>query len=190
MTASTDSLFTTYITQTIAKEGGARYTNDPADAGGETKWGVTSAMARSAGYTGAMADMPEDVALNIYKVFFWQQPGFDAISVLNGTLGAMLLDLGVNNGTSWPSKWLQRSLNVLNGNQSNWKDIPVDGQAGAMTRLAVSSLIKMRGNEGIRVLCASIRALAGVRYIELAEADRSQARFEFGWLSQRAFPAQ
>lgn len=49
----------------MANEG--RYSNDPADPGGETMWGITKTVARQCGYTGPMRHMPLEVARRIYR---------------------------------------------------------------------------------------------------------------------------
>ena len=52
------------IEATVQKEGG--YSNNPNDSGGETMWGITAAVAREVGYTGAMKDMTRAQAIAIY----------------------------------------------------------------------------------------------------------------------------
>lgn len=182
--------FVNYIGATVVKEGGERYTNDPADRGGPTKWGITQVRARAAGFSGDMRSMTRDEAMCIYWVFFWVQPGYDKVNAVAPSLAASMLDLGVNNGTGWPGKWLQRALNVLNQQAVSWPDITVDGGIGLMTVGALKALIAVRGSEGVRVLDRILHAFAGVRYVELAEDEPTQERFEFGWLSQRAFPVE
>ncbi len=181
--------FDSYMTPILAKEGGGTFTNDPTDHGGATIWGITETTARAFGYTGMMQSMTRDQAMAIYRSRFWQQPMLDKMAVVSERLAVLMLDLGINCGSGVPGKFVQRVLNVLNQNGSAWPDVTVDGVAGAMTRAAVAALIRARGSEGIRVLMAAVQAQAGVRYIELAEGDSTQERFEYGWLSQRAFPA-
>lgn len=54
-----------YLDELIKREGG--YVNNPADRGGETKYGITEAVARTNGFKGNMKDLPLDVAKAIYK---------------------------------------------------------------------------------------------------------------------------
>ena len=68
---SIDSL----IDGVIGREG--RYSNNPADTGGETMWGITIAVARANGYNGPMKAMPRDVAKSIYMNKYVVGPGFD-----------------------------------------------------------------------------------------------------------------
>lgn len=189
MSDATDKLFESYISNTLLKEGGEKYTNDPADHGGATKWGVTENRARSAGYRGDMHDLTKADALHIYKLFFWEQPMFDKIALIAPRIGSLLLDLGINYGPTVPSRFLQRSLNALNNMATLYPDLTVDGVAGAATRYALTRYLSRRGTEGEEVLAKTIQALAAYRYVELAEANPTQERFLYGWLSQRAFGA-
>ncbi|MCZ3110867.1 hypothetical protein NYZ20_18695, partial [Acinetobacter baumannii] len=47
------------------------YSNNPADPGGETMWGVTLTVARASDYTGPMKDLPRDTAKAIYRAQYW-----------------------------------------------------------------------------------------------------------------------
>ncbi|MGJ3630121.1 glycosyl hydrolase 108 family protein [Sphingomonas sp. MMS24-JH45] len=53
------------IEEVLANEGGVN-ANDPRDAGGETMFGITKAVARADGYTGPMRDLPRQRAFDIY----------------------------------------------------------------------------------------------------------------------------
>jgi lysozyme family protein len=179
--------FLAYITPTLGVEGG--YSNHPSDKGGETRWGITVARARAAGYTGPMQDMPRETAVEIYRLFYWTQPGFDRIHAIDGPLGLLLLDLGINFGQARVGAFLQRALNVLNARGKAWPDITVDGACGAMTRAALAAFVQQRGAEGRRVLHSMVRAMASVRYVEIAEADPTQEDFEYGWQLHRGIGA-
>lgn len=171
--------FLEYIGPTLSTEGG--YANDPLDAGGETKWGITAARARAAGYTGPMRQMPRQAAIEIYKLFYWRQPGFDVVHAVDAPIGLLLLDLGVNFGQAVAGRFLQRALNVLNLNGTLYPDLVADGACGAMTISALKGFCAARGKEGRRVLLGMIRAQGSVRYVEIAEAKPTQERFEWGW---------
>lgn len=182
-----DQIFLTYALKVLLpEEGGDKYTDDPTDHGGATKYGITQTTARANGYTGDMRNMTQDQAVLIYNTMFWVQPGWDRIALIADAqpLALELLDLGVNAGPGRPGKWLQRALNVLTDGPS----LTVDGQCGVATRYALQGFITHRGTEGVRVLCSLVHAFAAVFYVEDAEADPSQEKYEFGWLSQRAFP--
>lgn len=177
------------ITGLIQREGG--YSNDPTDAGGETNWGITIKTARRNGYLGPMKDMPREVAANIYRLEFWINPGWADLAAIDHANAGLqlvaeeLLDTGVNMGPGTAGKFLQRSLNVLNRQGADWPDLVVDGEAGRATREAVKGLMKARPVDGLAVLNRMLNSLQSVRYIEIAEANPSQERFQFGWQLNR-----
>jgi lysozyme family protein len=121
----------------IGREGG--YSNNAADAGGETMWGITVAVARAFGYTGPMRDMPRLTAVQIYRSRYWLQPKFDLVDAVSPALADKLFDIGVNAGQVTGVRFLQRALNVLNQNGRAFADIAVDGGIGAMTMAALKA---------------------------------------------------
>lgn len=179
--------FIELVSDVLKTEGG--YTNDAADAGGETNYGITAFVARSFGYSGRMADMTRDQAVAIYKSGYWEQPGFDIVWGIDAALSFKLFDIGVNMGQETGVKFLQRALNCLNQQGSDYQDLTIDGNMGNMTLTALKTFIRNRGQEGRRVVRMMVTAQQSVRYIELAESRPVNERFEFGWQSQRAFAA-
>lgn len=167
----------------LAVEGG--YTNNPADAGGETNWGITKAVARENGYAGAMAAMTRDQATAIYRAKYWAKPGLYLIAPLSAKLVAALFDTGVNMGTGTAGIFLQRALNALNEQGADYPDVRVDGGIGPSTAAAVKGLLAKRGVAGETVLLKAFMCLKGARYIELAEGRAASEVFEFGWLQNR-----
>lgn len=95
------------FTRLLGHEG--RYSNNPADPGGETCWGITKAVARANGYQGDMRTMPQDVAKQIYRKLYWDAPG-----IVNLPPGVQydVFDGAVNSGPAQSVKWLQRALGV------------------------------------------------------------------------------
>lgn len=166
----------------LANEGG--YTNNPADAGGETNFGITIAVARQNGYTGAMRDMPRDFASEIYNRQYVVAPGFDKIAVISMPIAAEMVDTGVNMGQKVPGTFLQRALNVLNNGGKDFADVAVDGACGPGTRAALSALLAKRGAEGEKRLVALLNALQGERYVSLAEGRAANQAFMYGWLAR------
>ena len=171
------------LDEVLAVEGG--YVNDPADAGGETNWGITVAVARASGYTGAMRDLPRDVARGIYHEKYVVGPGFAAIASVSPAVAAELVDTGVNMGPKTASVFLQRVLNALNDGGSNYPDVKTDGNVGPATMSALRRYLQTRGKHGEVVLLRALNALQGARYIELAEGRPENERFVFGWLANR-----
>lgn len=175
------------IAAVINREGG--YSNDPADPGGETNFGITVAVARAFGYAGAMVSMSREQAAAIYRSRYWTSPRFDQVYALDAALAAKLFDIGVNMGPATGIKFMQRALNVLNQQGKSFPDISVDGGIGPMTVAALKAFYDLRGIDGHRVLLGMVQSMQSVRYIELAEANPSLETFEYGWQLNRALGA-
>lgn len=174
------------LSELIGKEGA--YSNNRHDAGGETMWGITTAVARANGYKDAMADMSRDVAEAIYLREYFIKPGFDRIAIVSPDIANELLDTGVNMGVGVAGKFLQRSLNVLNkshGPSPMFEELVADGGVGEKTVAALAAYLQTRGRAGERVLLRMLNSLQGVRYIEIAEARPANEEFVFGWFDNR-----
>lgn len=167
----------------VVREG--RYSNNPADAGGETMWGITIAVAREEGYTGPMRDMPRATAELIYLRRYVTKPGFDKVAAVSMHLAEELVDTGVNMGAGLPGPWLQRILNGLNQGGKRWPDLAVDGKIGPATVGALRALLEYRGTEGEKVVLSALNCLQGARYIEITESRPSNEEFLYGWLLNR-----
>lgn len=179
MTPTIDQL----VDALIEREGG--YVNDPRDSGGETNFGITKAVALAHGYTGDMKVMPRSFAASIYRNLYWERPSFDLVSGYYPRVAAELFDTGVNMGPKVATEFLQRSLNALNRNGSDYVDIDVDGKIGGSTTEALKGFRSRRGLSGEQVLLAALNALQGARYIELAETHPKDESFLYGWLANR-----
>ncbi|MFL9997356.1 glycosyl hydrolase 108 family protein [Paraburkholderia sediminicola] len=169
----------------IGREGG--YSNNAADAGGETMWGITVAVARAFGYARPMRELPRATAVQIYRSRYWAQPKFDLVDTVSPALAEKLFDVGVNAGQATGVRFLQRALNVLNQNGRAFADIAVDGCIGAMTVAALKAFLAARGADGHRVLLGMVSAQQSVYYMELAEKRPANEVFEYGWQLNRAF---
>lgn len=174
------------LNELIGKEGG--YSNNRHDAGGETMWGITTAVARANGYKDAMADMSREVAETIYIREYYVKPGFDRIAVMSPAIANELLDTGVNMGVGVAGKFLQRSLNVLNkshGPNPMFPELVPDGGVGDKTIAALTAFLSLRGHRGESVILRMLNVLQGARYIEIAEARPANEEFVFGWFDNR-----
>ena len=171
------------INKIIEVEGG--YVNDFNDSGGETKYGITKNTAQKYGYTGLMVDMPKDIAYQIYENEFWDKLNLSLVEVLSTKIAEELADTGANTGIIQASKFLQRSLNVLNNKQKYYNDLTVDGEIGSMTVNALRQYLSVRGKEGEEVLYKMLNSLQGAFYIELAEHREKDEKFIYGWFRNR-----
>ena len=171
------------INAVIKAEGG--YVNDPADAGGETNHGITVAVARANGFTGAMPDLPVALAYAIYLKRYVTEPKFDHIVAMNERIGAELIDTGVNMGPHRAAEFLQRWINGFNDTGSRYQTLFVDGRLGEISLAALAAFLKWRGNDGITVMLRALNSLQATRYLEITEANKTQRRFLFGWIKER-----
>lgn len=167
----------------IGREG--RYSNNPADAGGETMWGITLATARANGYSGPMRDLPRDLAAKIYLNQYVIAPGFMRIAAINTRIAEELVDSGVNCGPSRPGPWLQRTLNLLNRQAKLFPDLVVDGVLGPATQAALLYTLDHRGTDGEKVILGCLNSQQAVYYMEITERSAANEEFFFGWILNR-----
>jgi lysozyme family protein len=178
----------TMIAQTIALEGG--YSNNPADPGGATNFGITQAVAKANGYTGDMRRLTRDQATAIYRSQYAIKPGFAAVEAINPHIGAELFDTGVNMGPVWPALWFQQCLNTFNASGTLYPDIPEDadkpgGGIGPTTLGALRSYLQKRGANAETVMLRALNGLQAARYIDLARQRVANEAFVFGWFAGR-----
>lgn len=158
------------------------YVNHPDDPGGETNYGITKAEARLAGYCMGMADMTYGFAASIYREDYWNMIRGDEIP--DQQIADELFDTAVNCGFGTVSKFLQRTLNVLNMRGASWPDLKVDGDIGPKTIEALRTALTWAPYYRLCILRA-VDSLQCVRYIELAEYNPTFESFVPGWLRAR-----
>lgn len=167
----------------LAVEGG--YSNNPADQGGETNWGITKSTARANGYSGEMKALTREEAYAILENAYWIKPGFESISHLSWSISFELCDAAVNIGPHYPCTWLQRWLNAFNKEQQLYRDLNADGLIGPMTLTALESFLNARGSEGEEVLLRALNCSQGAYYLNITEERRQNEQFVYGWLKNR-----
>jgi lysozyme family protein len=167
------------LAEVLRAEGG--YVNDPRDAGGETNFGITKAVARANGYAGAMSELTRDRALAIYRSQHVEKPGFGRVLAVSPAIAAEVVDTGINMGPAVAGRFLQRALNLLTND-----GLSVDGVIGAASVASLRGFLKRRGAEGERRLLALLNAFQGARYADLAEGRAANRAFIYGWLARVA----
>lgn len=179
-----DETISNLIDEMIDREGG--YVNHPSDRGGPTRYGITEAVARAHGYSGAMRALPREEAAAIYKRLYWLRPRLSEVAKRSVKIAAELFDTGVNMGPAVAATFLQRALSALNRQRKDYADLVPDGRIGPATLAALDSFLKVRGREtGETVLLRALDALQGERYIRLAERRPANEAFLYGWLANR-----
>ena len=157
------------ILEDVLRREGSRYTDDPVDGGGPTRWGITQATLSA--WRGVLVS-PEDVAclhrdeaLAIYRDRYVRPFWF----VEDPELLGLLVDCAVNHGVRRATQWLQAATGEL----------VVDGVGGPKTRLAVQQADPPR-------LYQKVLAERARFYGRLISDNPLQARFAAGWMRRLA----
>lgn len=91
-----------------------------------------------------------------------------------------MFDTSVNSGWKTSAKYLQRALNLLNRNQTSWKDIAEDGIVGPKT-ISVTNSLPFRD---LKYLFNMMNIMQGKAYLDIATYDPTQEVFIRGWLER------
>lgn len=156
----TDSQIRAAILKTIKKEGG--YVNDPVDAGGETKYGISK------------RSFPDEDILNltVWRAFeiykFWYALPLKLPEINNPRIGWKIFDVGVNTG-------LSRSVKLTQGVVG----ADVDGILGQQTLKAINET-----DEAVFFM-HFIPALESY-YMDIVERNPLQQKFMRNWLKRAA----
>lgn len=162
-----------------------RYSDNPSDSGGATKYGITERVARDNEYQGDMRELSEAEAKRIAKSQYWDLMALDAVAALSESVAREMFDTGYNMGRAVAARYLQRALNAFNRRGSIYPDLLVDGLIGPGTIAALRGYLKHRHTQGELVLLRAMNALQGARYVELSEAREKDEEFVFGWILNR-----
>jgi lysozyme family protein len=158
--------------QTLCLEGG--YSDDPADRGGRTKWGITEATLKDACKrrlvrTRDVSRLSKEEARLIYKADYWDALKLD--SVLSPSIAAEIFDTAVNMGRSAAVKIIQEALNYLG------ESLALDGVMGMKT---LTALNKWAGKDE-RALFVCLNGFQFIHYVGIVEVNATQKRFARGW---------
>lgn len=171
------------LAHTLGIEGG--FSDDPADSGGATNFGITEAVARAFGYTGPMEQLPKRLAIEIYQRNYWDLLNLDDVSHYSERIALEMFDTAVNTGTGFAGTCLQRTLNACNNEQKDFADLVVDGLIGRATLAALAAFLTKREKAGEDVIVETLNALQGAFYVGLVERRPKDEKFFFGWVFQR-----
>lgn len=106
-----DAGFIAALDFVLAKEGG--YSDDPADPGGATNFGISLRFYRaeidSLASSQTIKGLSRDQAAAIYRKRFWEMPGCDKMP---GCVAFLVFDCAVNQGRGRAISFLQRALGM------------------------------------------------------------------------------
>lgn len=160
------------------------YADQKNDRGGATNWGVTEAVARENGYTGAMQDYPLSEAAKAYRKI-WDRLMLDAVANVSRLVASEVFDTAVNCGDGNAVMFLQRSLNAFNRQGRDYPDMQIDGGIGPATLNALTRFLVVRQKLGETVLLKALNSLQAEYYVRVAERRPQDEDFVFGWINQR-----
>ncbi len=198
MTANYSPRFNVAMVALLKTEGG--FVNDPHDAGGATKYGISLRFLLAEGkvdldHNGRAdfdLDMDGDIdgqdirllsvdhAKALYYRCFWQTVQADQYP---RPLGEALFDQAVNGGLVSARKLLQRAVNLCLMRQPVTGLLTVDGQIGPVTNQAVLKVLQYPA-QGMPALMDAYREAAKERYRGIVARNPSQQRFLKGWLAR------
>lgn len=148
------------IDDILRREGGSTSTDDPADRGGRTQYGIAEASNPEAWKDGKVT---EEEARAIYERKYLLGPGFDRVTFT--PLREQLVDFGVTSGPHLAIANLQTTLGV-----------EADGVLGPATLAAIPQDARRVNNE---LAACRIRMIG-----RLCQKNPSQLKFLSGWLNR------
>lgn len=149
------------IVKTLAHEGGAKFTEDPKDAGGATKYGISQ---RAYPHLD-IRNLTEYQAREIYKRDYWDRVRCDDIT--SQLIAENIFDTCVNMGVRTGSRLAQVALGIE----------PADGIIGS------ESLAKINATDE-KIFLAAYTIAKVARYAHICNRDRTQQRFLLGWINR------
>ncbi len=164
-------------------EGG--YSDDPADHGGPTNMGITLATLKAA--LGKAADLngdgrvdaedvkllPRSKAIGIYRLAYWDRPGFGEIP--DQAVATKAFDLAVHAGPHASIVLLQRAID-----HAKPAFVPAIADDGVLGPKTLATLAQCDRDVLLGAMCSEQASF----YLRVIEHDPSQARFKAGWLER------
>jgi len=176
--------------KTMEHEG--KYSDDPADLGGETYRGISRRFNPSwEGWKivdrikGESLDLTEEIqgkldflTREFYRINYWDK--FLGVEISFQPVAEELFDTAVNMGIGRAVKFLQTALNCLNRNETLYDDLQEDGIFGFKTLDALDTL---QGDE-LELLFKMLNTLQGAHYIAIMKSNPVQEKFCRGWFKR------
>jgi len=145
----------------MASEGGAKFTDDPKDRGGKTRYGISKRRYPDED----IQNLTEARARFLYKRDYWDRICGD--SIIHQETAEVIFDTCVNFGVSAGSKLVQKILGVV-----------VDGWIGPKTIAALNAVAQP--NDFLK----SLALMKISRYTMICTKYREQQRFLMGWIKR------
>ena len=164
---TSEDVFNKIFEYILSVEGG--YSNDKADKGGKTKYGIIEVEARKYGYKGDMKDLSKEIAEDIYKNKYYLSNNLDKIK--DKRVALSIADWTINSG-NWGTKKAQQTVNILKGDV-----LVVDGVLGEKSIQAINSI-------NPEMFLTQYHELQRKFYKAIVDNNPSQSVFLKGWLNR------
>ena len=148
------------VAKTLIREGGARFTDNPDDRGGATKYGISQRAYPNLD----IANLSEDQARAIYKQDYWDRVSGDKLK--SQAVAENIFDTAVNMGPTTATKLAQMILGV-----------GIDGKLGQTTLDAINKLDE-------KAFLAEFTLAKVARYAAICKRDPTQSKFLLGWINR------
>lgn len=152
---------------------GSRYTDDPDDSGGPTKWGVTQYLWST--FTDTIPT-PEDIrnltlfqVKPFYELLYWKPLGCDQIA--DAGIAIAIFDVGVLFGVPAISYLVQDAANLCGGRLTQ------DGKIGPDTSTCLNAIAR-------DVFLASFHQLLMQRIERIIEKSPKDEKYRKGWVAR------
>ncbi len=167
------SNFEIAVDKLLKLEGG--FVDNPADNGGATNYGISLRFLKSIQPTATVNDIKTLnllTAMNLYKKYFWDAYKIGQIN--DQGVAEKVFDMFVNMNPKSAALIVQKSINFL-----FYGKLTEDCIIGEKTIQAIN-------NEVPGLLLQIIRLNCVRHYVSIADKDKSQRQFFFGWVKNRA----
>jgi lysozyme family protein len=153
--------FNKAIVITLAREGGSKFTDDPNDRGGATKYGISQRAYPDVD----IRNLTEQAARELYKRDYWDRIRGDDIQ--SQVVAEHIFDTCVNMGVKTGSRLAQSALGIQ----------PADGVIGSESVAEIN-----KADPTLFVSSFTIAKIA--RYAYICNRDKSQSKFLLGWINR------
>jgi lysozyme family protein len=164
------------ILDDILRREGGRFTDNPNDEGGPTKWGITQNtlsqwIGRQATVDEVKAVTPE-LARRIYTKLYILDPGFGDIA--DDWTRAFCIDMGVLHGPARAVRMIQRAVGVS-----------VDGVFGPVTRAALAAVDPATRKQALLRERMRVCVRTALAEVPASLVRTTDLQFLEGWLDKR-----
>lgn len=166
------SVFNEAFEEVIGLEGG--YVFDPADLGGETKYGISKAAYPQVD----IKNLTLEQAKEIYFRDYWNKMLLGQL--VNADVATELFEQGVNFGRVTAVLHAQKAVNLIRTVTPVVAPITEDGLIGPQTLKALNAVAPTR----TVALLKTLNGLQFMRYVEIVKANPTQRKFFVGWLKR------